>query len=224
MLLTLNEKDYIIPEKWTQVSLGNYQNLMLSIDDKSDEQTKILTTINALTNAPIQLLEKCKKKDILKVFQELSKLINIKLNTTLNMIIEIDNVEYGFNPNLSDMTFAEFVDLDNYLSEPWKNMHKIMAILYRPIISQNKKKYKIEEYDSTKCLLNAKKFKTSLSVATVNGASNFFLTIAGEYLNVLQLSLNKKQKKMLKDIEIQNKNLTTNGVGTELSTTLQMEK
>ena len=67
-------------------------------------------------------------------------------------------------------------------------------------------------------------FKEALSVATVNGASNFFLTIANEYLTVLQSSLSKKQKKMLKRTEIQNKNLTTNGVGTELSTTSQMEK
>ena len=40
MLLTLNEKDYIIPEKWTQVSLESYQTLMDLIDDKADEHTK----------------------------------------------------------------------------------------------------------------------------------------------------------------------------------------
>lgn len=224
MLLTLNEKDYIIPEKWTQVSLESYQTLMDLIDDKADEHTKTLNTIHALTKAPISVLEKCKKKDIQQVLQVVEKLLNVKVNTTLNMVIEVEGIEYGFHPNLQDMTFAEFVDLDNYLSEPWKNMHRIMAVLYRPILSQNKNKYKIEEYDSTKCMQVAEKFKKSLSVATVNGASNFFLTIAEEYLSVLQLSLSKKQKKMLKRTEIQSKNLTTNGVGTELSTTSQMEK
>jgi hypothetical protein len=222
MLLTLNEKEYYIPQKWTEVSLECYQKLMSYVDDKLDDYTRTITTIHSLTGAPIDMLEKCRKSDIEAVLQAVTKLLNVKVNTTLNMIITIDNVEYGFHPNLEEITFAEFVDLDNYLSDAWVNMHKIMAILYRPITKQNKKKYKIEEYDSTKCMQTAEIFKKSLSVATVNGASNFFLTIAGEYLVVLQSSLSKKQKKMLKTTEIQNNNLITNGVGTELSTTSQM--
>lgn len=222
MLLTLNEKEYYIPQKWTEVSLECYQKLMSYVDDKLDDYTKTITTIHSLTGAPIDMLEKCKKSDIEAVLQAVTKLLNVKVNTTLNMIITIDNVEYGFHPNLEEITFAEFVDLDNYLSDAWVNMHKIMAILYRPITKQNKKKYKIQEYDSTKCMQTAEIFKKSLSVATVNGASNFFLTIAGEYLAVLQSSLSKKQKRMLKTTEIQNNNLIINGVGTELSTTSQM--
>jgi hypothetical protein len=222
MLLTLNEKDYYIPQKWTEVSLESYQKLMNNVDDKTDEYTKTLSTINCLTSAPIDVLEKCKKTDIELVTQAVSKLLEVKVNTTLNMIITVNDIEYGFHPNLEDITFAEFVDLDNYLSDPWKNMHRIMAILYRPITKQNKKKYKIEDYDSTKCMQTAEVFKKSLSVATVNGASNFFLTIAGEYLSVLQSSLSKKQKKMLKGTEITNKSSITSGVGTELSTTSQM--
>lgn len=222
MLLTLNDKDYYIPQKWTEVSLESYQKLMNNVDDKTDEYTKTLSTINCLTSAPIDVLEKCKKTDIELVTQAVSKLLEVKVNTTLNMIITVNDIEYGFHPNLQDITFAEFVDLDNYLSDPWKNMHRIMAVLYRPITKQNKKKYKIEDYDSTKCMQTAEVFKKSLSVATVNGASSFFLTIAGEYLSVLQSSLSKKQKKMLKDTEITNKSSITSGDGTELSTTSQM--
>ena len=219
MLLTLDNKEYFVPQKWTQVSIESYQKLMQYVGDESDEYTKAITTIHALTKAPIEVLEKCKKSDIEKLSSAVSNLLNIKVNTTLNMLIEVDGVEYGFHPNLEEITFAEFVDLDNYLSDPWANMHRIMAVLYRPVIKQNKKK-KIEDYDSTKCMKTADIFKEALSVATVNGASNFFLTIAKEYLSVLQSSLSKKQKKMLKDTEIQKSNLITSGVGTELSTTL----
>tara|TARA_R100001443_G_scaffold2640_5_gene8661 strand:+ start:4171 stop:4845 length:675 start_codon:yes stop_codon:yes gene_type:complete len=224
MLLTLNDKEYLVPQKWTQVSLESYQKLMQYVGDEGDEHTKSLTTIHSLTGAPIDVLEKCKKSDIQKLLKAVSNLLEVKVNTTLNMVIEVEGVEYGFHPNLREITFAEFVDLDNYLSEPWENMHRIMSVLYRPITTQNKKKYKIEEYDSTKCMQTAEVFKKALSVATVNGASNFFLTIAGEYLSVLQSSLSKKQKKMLKDTEIQNKSLVKNGVGMELSTTSQMAK
>ena len=133
MLLTLNEKEYYIPQKWTEVSLECYQKLMSYVDDKLDDYTKTITTIHSLTGAPIDMLEKCKKSDIEAVLQAVTKLLNVKVNTTLNMIITIVNVEYGFHPNLEEITFAEFVDLDNYLSDAWVNMHKIMAILYRPI-------------------------------------------------------------------------------------------
>ena len=224
MLLTLDNKDYFVPQKWSEVSIESYQKLMQYVGDEADEYTKVITTIHALTKAPIEVLEKCKKSDIEKLSSAVSNLLNIKVNTTLNMLIEVDGVEYGFHPNLEEITFAEFVDLDNYLSDPWPNMHRIMAVLYRPVIKQNKKKYKIEDYDSTKCMKTADIFKEALSVATVNGASNFFLTIANEYLTVLQSSLSKKQKKMLKTTEIQKNNLITNGGGTELSTTLQMVK
>ena len=224
MLLTLDNKEYFVPQKWSQVSIKSYQKLMQYVGDESDEYTKSLTTINALTKAPIEVLEKCKKSDIEKLSKAVSNLLNIKVNTTLNMLIEVDGVEYGFHPNLEEITFAEFVDLDNYLSDPWVNMHRIMAVLYRPVVKQNKKKYKLEDYDSTKCMKTADVFKEALSVATVNGAANFFLTIAKEYLVVLQSSLSKKQKKMLKTTKIPNSNLTTNGGGTELSTTLQMVK
>ena len=173
-----------------------------------------MNTISCFTDAPFETLEKCKKSDIDIVLKYVAKLLTKKVNTTLNYIIEVDGVEYGFNPNLKDMTMAEFVDLDNYLNDIWKNMHKIMAILYRPVVKRKNKKYNIEDYDSTKCLKVAEIFKDALSVATVNGASNFFLTIAKEYLNVLQLYSNKKKNKK-KTYMTQNNNLATNGVGME---------
>tara|TARA_Y100001938_G_C8040002_1_gene405636 strand:+ start:412 stop:1053 length:642 start_codon:yes stop_codon:yes gene_type:complete len=213
MLLTLNDKEYYIPQKWTEVSLSCYQKFM-QIEKDTDKHTKALNTISCFTDAPFKTLEKCKKSDIDIVLKYVAKLLTKKVNTTLNYIIEVDGVEYGFNPNLKDMTMAEFVDLDNYLNDIWKNMHKIMAILYRPVIKRKNKKYNIEDYDSTKCLKVAEIFKDALSVATVNGASNFFLTIAKEYLNVLQLYSNKKKNKK-KTYMTQNNNLATNGVGME---------
>tara|TARA_R110002167_G_scaffold109315_2_gene278679 strand:- start:4565 stop:5239 length:675 start_codon:yes stop_codon:yes gene_type:complete len=219
MLLTLAEKDYYIPQKWSEVTLGSYQRFMELAKDETDEHTQALNTISALTGAPQGLLEKCKKEDIDEVLKCVAGLLTHKVNTTLNTHITIDGVEYGFHPKLKDLTMAEFVDLDNNLKEPWENMHRVMAILYRPITNKKKNKYDIEEYDSTKCMQNAEKFKDALSIATVNGASGFFLIIAEEYQVVLQSYLNKQQKKMKKTTKMQKNSLTTNGVGTELSST-----
>ena len=109
MLLTLDNKEYFVPQKWSQVSIESYQKLMQYVGDESDEYTKVITTIHALTKAPIEVLEKCKKSDIEKLSKAVSNLLNIKVNTTLNMLIEVDGVEYGFHPNLEEITFAEFI-------------------------------------------------------------------------------------------------------------------
>tara|TARA_R100000655_G_scaffold71210_3_gene109610 strand:- start:219 stop:866 length:648 start_codon:yes stop_codon:yes gene_type:complete len=214
MLLTLNEKDYYIPQKWTEVSLGSYQKIMQTMDAEGDEATQTINMISALTNAPFELLEKCKKNDIDAISECISKLLEVKINTTLNTQITIDDVDYGFHPNLKDMTMAEFVDLDNYLQDVWKNIHRVMAILYRPITKSKGKKYAIEDYDSSKCLERAEMFKNTLSIATVNGASGFFLTIAKEYQSVLLSSLSRKQKTRLKTLKTQSSSLEKNGVGT----------
>jgi hypothetical protein len=57
-------------------------------------------------------------------------------------------VEFGMNPNISNISFGEYVDLDNYMSD-FKNMHKAMAVLYRPITKKHKELYEIEAYESS---------------------------------------------------------------------------
>lgn len=43
------------------------------------------------------------------------------------------------------MTFGEYIDLDNSIGDV-QNLHKAMAVLYRPIKQKIKDKYLIEEY------------------------------------------------------------------------------
>jgi len=48
-------------------------------------------------------------------------------------------------PNLEDISFGEYIDIDTYMGD-WDNMHKLMSVLYRPIVNQIKDQYLIEEY------------------------------------------------------------------------------
>ena len=59
------------------------------------------------------------------------------------------NVEYGLEMDWSKLAFGAWVDFEVYSSENiYQNLHKIMAILYRPIQSWDKKreKYKLVPY------------------------------------------------------------------------------
>ena len=45
------------------------------------------------------------------------------------------------------MTFGEYTDLDSYIGD-WDNMHKVMAVLYRPITKKGlNNTYEIEKYN-----------------------------------------------------------------------------
>ena len=44
------------------------------------------------------------------------------------------------------MTFGEYVDIDTYIKD-WKQMHKAMAVLYRPIEAKYDDRYNIVAYD-----------------------------------------------------------------------------
>lgn len=61
--------------------------------------------------------------------------------------ITISGVEYGFEPNLSEMAYGAYVDISKYESLTIdENWHKIMAILYRPVTKKVGKLYSIKPY------------------------------------------------------------------------------
>lgn len=88
-------------------------------------------------------------------------------------------VEFGFIPNLDDMTFGEYTDLDTYITD-WEQMHKAMAVLYRPI----KKKglndtYEIEKYNGSITYSDVMKHAP---LDVVFGANVFFYNLGNELL------------------------------------------
>jgi len=71
--------------------------------------------------------------------------------------VRIGAIELGFIPDLTQMTFGEYVDLDSNCNNLYKDGKlnanaalKMMAILYRPVIAKWAGRYDIEKYDSTK--------------------------------------------------------------------------
>ena len=73
----------------------------------------------------------------------LTEMFESKPNLVTNF--NIGKVEYGFHPELDDLTLGEYIDLDTFIGD-WKNIEKAMSVLYRPVISKLKGKYLIEEY------------------------------------------------------------------------------
>ena len=109
-----------------------------------------------------------KYKDLIETVKHLNEVLNNQ--PELKTAFFIDKKEYGFIPNLDDITLGEYVDLDNYLGN-WETMNKAMSVLYRPITIKKGDRYLIEEYKGSKYSEVMKESPVSVCI----GAMVFFL-------------------------------------------------
>jgi len=90
----------------------------------------------------------------------------------------LGGVEFGFIPNLEEISFGEYTDLDTYIGD-WDNMHKAMAVLFRPIKNKFKHTYSIEEYNGSITYSDVMKHAP---LDVVLGATVFFYNLGNELL------------------------------------------
>jgi hypothetical protein len=123
---------------------------------------------------------------------------------------------YGFIPELDNITYGEFVDLDGYLQDV-QDLHKAMAVLYRPITNEVGNRYLIEPYEGSS------KYSEQMKQAPMDvtmGATLFFWRLGNELLQAMLTSLeNQSQKTNTQD----NPNSPNNGVGMQQSISLLKE-
>tara|TARA_S200002703_G_scaffold146304_1_gene141263 strand:+ start:270 stop:1040 length:771 start_codon:yes stop_codon:yes gene_type:complete len=119
-----------------------------------------------------------------------------------------EEVEFGMIPDLQNISFGEYIDLENYISD-WKNMHKAMAVLFRPITAQTKELYDIEEYEGSKKYAH---FMKHMPVSVALGAMVFFYRLG---MKLSRHTMNSSFQKMTKDqlLKVESKFLEKNGVG-----------
>ncbi|MBC7524796.1 MAG: hypothetical protein H7239_10190 [Flavobacterium sp.] len=89
---------------------------------------------------------------------------------------KLGGIEFGFIPNLEDITLDEYVDITTYIND-FDNMHKVMAVLFRPITNKIGNKYEIEPYKST---ITYSEVMLHAPLDAVLGAVVFFYHLANE--------------------------------------------
>ncbi|MAO19983.1 MAG: hypothetical protein CMJ25_04455 [Phycisphaerae bacterium] len=204
-----------VPESLSEITLEQYQKFdKVNTTDNHNSNFLFHKTVEIFCNIDLKDIAKIRVstvKDILSnidgVFAE-----KPKLKTTF----KLDDVEFGFIPDLDDMTLGEFIDLDETITD-WKTMHQAMAILYRPVTFKKGDKYLIEEYDGIK---NAEAMKR-MPLDIAMGAMVFFWKLNNELLEII---LNYLEKEMDQNLTTQQKEtLEGNGVGISLFMSLVEE-
>ena len=141
MKVTIN-----IPESLSEISLSQYQKWLKISDKNEDDNFLKQKMIEIFCNIPLKTVLQIKATDIDNITNTINNLF--KEEPKFIDRFKYNGVEFGFIPKLDEITFGEYVDLDNYLSE-WSLMHKAMCVLYRPISFTRKDKYLIEDYEGS---------------------------------------------------------------------------
>jgi len=190
------EKTYKIVDSWNDVTLEKWQQLVLGKRKSKTEEAK--ETIKALSDLPVKLIEEMALSDVATIFERLSKL---QIEGKLKKVFEIDKVEYGFLPNLDEITLGEWADIEHNIKDGLeKNIHKIMAVLFRPITSREGKLYSIKAYKDGK--QRAEKFKKKMSATQVKQSLVFFWHFGKELLMILPSYLMEVMKKIQTEIKL----------------------
>lgn len=153
--MAIIELELKVPQKLEAIKLRQYQEyLKIQKDNKDTEDngnflnSKCIQIFCGLTlkesyNLPVKMFDGVLNQ-IGTCFEEKTPLIKEFSMTGSNDV----EVSFGMIPSLDEMTFGEYVDLENFISD-WDTMHKAMAVLYRPIKYNNNGKYLIEDYDGS---------------------------------------------------------------------------
>jgi len=145
-----------VPARLEYISLDKYQRYMQvveNVDKDADEGNDFLNLKALEIFCGLELKEtyKLPMSAFTSILQQLSLCFSEDTPLVKRFSIRGTDgaiIEFGFHPNLKNISFGEYVDLDNYIGD-WKTIHKAMAVLYRPVIGSKKDMYRIEDYEGS---------------------------------------------------------------------------
>ena len=203
-----------VPEDLSEITLAQYQR-WIKIAEKQEEVNTFYQQkmIEIFCNANLQDIMQMRLKDIQEITTHLDSLFN---NTPeFQPLFKLQDEEFGFIPKLDEMTFGEYIDLDNYLAD-WQQMDSAMAVLFRPVTYKRKGKYLIEDY------VSSEKYDLSeMPLNVVLGSLVFFCDLKNELLKHI---MNYLKTQDIVDIPQNLKDLLESGVGINPYMGLQKEK
>ena len=197
--------DILIPTTLSDITLEQYQKfLKLDNDENKNSSFLLHKMIEIFCDLNLKDIAKIKFSSVKNVTKELDNIFAQK--PKLKEAFILNGKEFGFIPTLDEISLGEYVDLDQTLSD-WQEMHKAMAVLYRPITHRDKNRYLIEDYEGDKYAEVMKK----APLDAVFGSIVFFYNLNNE---LLEITLNSLKKEMNQETNIVPKQiLEESGIG-----------
>ena len=199
-----------VPNSLSDIQLWQYQKYLSVLENNKGEDEG---TINFLNMKLVEIFCNISLKDVqsipIKEYEKVLSVLNEAFKEEPKLIrrFELEGVDMGFLPRLEDMSLGEYIDTENNISD-WQNIHKAMAVLYRPVNFKSKDKYTIAPYAPSEDLQEVMR---NMPLSVVMSSMVFFYDLGKELLkaipNYLEKELNKKENTQVRQT------LEENGVG-----------
>jgi hypothetical protein len=132
-----------VPNDLSEITLRQYKHFLKIQKNVDDENFLNAKIIEIFCKLKLENVMRLKFNDSELIVSTLTEMFEQKPNLVRSF--KLNNINYGFHPQLDDLTLGEYIDLDTFIGD-WENIEKAMAVLYRPIVNKVKEKYTIEEY------------------------------------------------------------------------------
>ena len=165
-----------LPHRWSDLTLGELQVMMTS--ENQLERISICTgqSVDKLRTMPQKLIEAATAHLDQLLTQETAR---------FEKVVEMSGKRFGFVPDWDAFTAGEWIDLENYLEDFWKNAHKVMSVLFREVTYELGDKYEVKKYTAKE---DASIFE-EMPADLVSGTLLFFWTTRNELLLDMKFSL-----------------------------------
>lgn len=179
------EAKLTIPSDLNEISLRQYQE-WLKLDHSLNSDFLDQKMIEIFCGVKLSHVLLISRKDIRETVDHLVNLLNTRPKHV--MTFKVKGQEFGMIPNLDEMSMGEYIDLDTFIGD-WQDMHKAMAVLYRPIANKIKDKYTIHDYTASG---DTEELMQYMPLGVVFGAVVFFYRLGIELLKAFQASLTEE--------------------------------
>lgn len=165
-----------LPHRWSDLTLGELQVMMTS--ENPLERISICTgqSVDKLRTMPQKLIEAATAHLDQLLTQETAR---------FEKVVEMGGKRFGFVPDWDAFTAGEWIDLETYLEDFWKNAHKVMSVLFREVTYELGDKYEVKKYTAKE---DASIFE-EMPADLVSGTLLFFWTTRNELLLDMKSSL-----------------------------------
>lgn len=173
-----------VPSSLSFVKLKDYQKFCLIKNPTNVDLLKCILNISDND------LSKMKSSKVDKLIFDLNKLFENE--PVFKTQFTIYGTTYGFIPNLDDISYGENKDITTYIND-WGNMHKAMAVMYRPLRTKIGSQYTIEQYHGSHVYSEIMK---DMPLNIVLGSIGFFYSLTNELLSYIPKFLEDQTKEM----------------------------
>ncbi len=173
-----------VPTGLNDIPLYKYLQFM-QIDESASDEFKAKRMLHLFCGVLPSDFKNIKHQDVENLLFKVGKVLNSQPKFQRRFVLE--GVEYGFIPNLDEMTFGEFVDIDG-VKDYKKDMGKLMSILFRRVVEKSGQRYLIAPYENK---FDFRDMPTGVAL----GALVFFWTIGRDCLTATQNYTKKAEKR-----------------------------